>query len=69
MGAQRRKGEMTMTGDARKEVSREWPTTSKRRCRKGAGQCAAGGPNSLVVLCFALLAAARACALQGNYRA
>lgn len=29
---------MTMATDARKEVSSEWPTTSKRRCREGAGQ-------------------------------
>lgn len=52
MGARRRKGEMTMAGDARKEVSREWPTTSKRRCRKGAGQCATGDPILWVVLCL-----------------
>lgn len=35
---------MTMAADARKEVS-ERPTTSKRRCRKGA-RAREGGPNS-----------------------
>lgn len=52
------KGEMTMAADARKEV-REWPTTSKRRCREGAGQDRTGQDP--------ILPSARACVYSTYY--